>query len=69
MTQASVKPGPATTSAAEMMKTVKAEWEKASAGPKRDAAHKHYAAAEAELKANDEKGCLAALKQAQAALR
>lgn len=56
------------TSGAEMMKTVKAEWDKAPAGPKKDAAHKHYVAAEAALKAHDEKGCTAALKQAQAAL-
>jgi hypothetical protein len=51
-----------------MMKTVKAEWDKAPAGPKKDAAHKHYVAAEAALKAHDEKGCMAACKQAQAAL-
>lgn len=61
-------PGLAATGGAEMMKTVKAEWDKAPTGPKKDAAHKHYAAAETALKAHDEKGCIAALKQAQVAL-
>jgi hypothetical protein len=55
-------------SAAEMMKTVKAECDKAPAGPKKNAAQKHCAAAETALKAHDEKGCMAACKQAQAAL-
>ena len=61
-------PAPAATSGAEMMKTVKAAWDKAPAGSKKDAALKHYQAAEAALKANNEAGCVAALKQAQAAL-
>ena len=60
---------PAATSGAEMMKTVKAAWDKAPAGPKKDAALKHYRAAEAALKAHNEQGCIAALKQAQAALK
>jgi hypothetical protein len=54
-----------------MMKTVKAAWDKAPAGPKKDAALKHYQAAEAALKAHNEGGeggCIAALKQARAAL-
>jgi hypothetical protein len=51
-----------------MMKTVKAQLDKAPAGPKKDAAHKNYVAAEAALKAHDEKGCIAALKQAEVAL-
>lgn len=34
------------TKAAEKMKTVKADWDKAPAGPKKDAALKHYQAAE-----------------------
>ncbi len=51
-----------------MMKTVKAECDKAPAGPKKDAALKHCQAAEAALKAHNEAGCMAALKQAQAAL-
>lgn len=56
-------------SAQEMMKTVKTAWDKAPAGPKKDAAYKQYQAAEAALKAHDEKGCIAALKQAQTALQ
>lgn len=63
------RPAPAVTSGAEMMKTVKAAWDKAPAGPKKDAALKHYQAAEAALKAHNEQGCIAALKQAQAALK
>ena len=51
-----------------MMKTVKAEWDKAPAGPKKDAALKHYQAAEAALKAHNERGCIAALKSAGSAL-
>jgi hypothetical protein len=51
-----------------MMKTVKAAWDKAPAGPKKDAALKHYQAAEAALKAHNEGGCIAALKRARAAL-
>jgi hypothetical protein len=61
-------PAPAATSGAEMMKTVKAAWDKAPAGSKKDAALKHYQVAEAALKANNEAGCVAALKRAQAAL-
>jgi hypothetical protein len=34
------------TNVADKMKTVKAAWDKAPAGPKKDAAHKHYQAAE-----------------------
>ena len=45
-----------------MMKTVKAEWDKAPAGPKKDAALKHCQAAEAALKAHNEAGCISALK-------
>jgi hypothetical protein len=51
-----------------MMKTVKAAWDKAPTRPKKDAALKHYHAAEGALKAHNEQGCVAALKQAQAAL-
>jgi len=43
---------PTTPNTAERMKTVKAAWDKAPAGPKKDAALKHYRAAE---KANSEK--------------
>jgi hypothetical protein len=68
MPHTSGTPSPAATSGAGMIKAVKAEWDKASAGPKKDAAHKHHAVAETALKAHDEKGCIAALKQAQLAL-
>lgn len=37
---------PEQTKTAEKMKTVKAAWDKAPAGPKKDAALKHYKAAE-----------------------
>lgn len=39
------RPAPAVTSGAEMMKTVKAAWDKAPAGPKKDAALKQAQAA------------------------
>ena len=58
----------ASTSGAEMLKTVKAAWDKAPAGPKKDAALKHYRTAEAALKSHEEAGAVAALKQAEAAL-
>lgn len=62
-------PAPAATSGDDMVKTVKAAWDKAPAGPKKDAALKHYQAAEAALKAHNEQGRIAALKQAQATER
>lgn len=62
-------PAPAAPSGDDMVKTVKAECDKAPAGPKKDAALKHCEAAEAALKAHNEQGCIAALKQAQAALK
>jgi hypothetical protein len=37
---------PEQTKTAEKMKSVKAAWDKAPSGPKKDAAHKHYQAAE-----------------------
>ena len=36
---------PDQTKTAEKMKSVKAAWDKAPSGPKKDAAHKHYVAA------------------------
>jgi hypothetical protein len=54
--------------AAEQMKAVKATWDKAPAGEKKDAAHVHYAAAEKAWKANDDKGCIKALDKAKQAL-
>jgi hypothetical protein len=42
------------TNAADKMKTVKAAWDKAPSGPKKDAALKHYQAAETAHKANND---------------
>jgi hypothetical protein len=53
---------------AEKMKTVKAAWDKAPAGPKKDAALKHYQAAEKAHTAKDEAGCIKELDAATAAL-
>ncbi|TCO69123.1 hypothetical protein [Rhodovulum euryhalinum] len=53
---------------AERMKTVKAAWDKAPAGPKKDAALKHYQAAEKAQTAKDDTGCTKALDAAVAAL-
>jgi len=55
--------------AAEQMKTVKASWDKAPAGPKKEAAQKHYAAAETAMKAHDDKACVSALNQTTQALK
>jgi len=55
--------------AAEQMKTVKAVWDKAPSGSKKDAAQKHYAAAETALKAHDDKKCISELNQASQALK
>ncbi len=54
---------------AEQMKTVKAAWDKAPAGVKKDAAQRHYAAAEKALKAHDDKACLKSLGEAKQALK
>jgi hypothetical protein len=50
--------------AAEKMKSVKAAWDKAPAGPKKDAALKHYQAAE---KAQTEKNDAETIKELDAA--
>lgn len=55
-------------SAAEKMKTVKATWDKASAGPKKDAALKHYKAAEKAQTAKDDALCIRELDAAVHAL-
>jgi len=54
---------------ADEMKALKASWDKAPAGPKKDAAGKEYKNAEAALAKKDEKACHAAVKKAQAALK
>lgn len=56
------------TSTQDQMKTVKAAWDKAPMGPKRDAALKHYQAAEKAQAANNEAECLKSLDAAKAAL-
>ena len=54
---------------ADEMKALKATWDKAPAGPKKDAAGKEYKNAEMSLGKKDEKACLAAVKKAEAALK
>lgn len=56
------------TSTQDKMKTVKAAWDKAPAGPKKEAALKHYQAAEKFHAANNEAECLKSLDAAKAAL-
>lgn len=55
-------------SGAEKLKSVKAAWDKAPAGPKKDASLKHYQAAEKAMTAMDEKTCITECKAAEAAL-
>jgi hypothetical protein len=45
---------PQETKTADKMKSVKAAWDKAAAGPKKDAALEHYRAAEIAHKAHDD---------------
>ncbi|KUO56015.1 MAG: hypothetical protein APF80_12300 [Alphaproteobacteria bacterium BRH_c36] len=52
--------------AAEQMKTVKAAWDKAPAGPKKDIAFKHYQAAEKAQTAKNDAECV---KECEAATR
>lgn len=53
---------------AEQLKIVKTEWDAAAAGPKKEAALKHYTAAEKAHKAKEDKSCLTHLDQAMTAL-
>lgn len=53
---------------AERMKSVKAAWDKAPAGPKKDAALKHYQAAEKAHSAQQEAECARELNAATQAL-
>ena len=46
------------TNASEQMKTVKAAWDKAPSGAKKDASLKHYQAAEKALAANNNADCI-----------
>jgi len=60
---------PAAKTCAEQSALVKAEWDKAPAGAKKDAALTHYTAAENAMKAKNEKECLAHLEEAGKALK
>lgn len=53
---------------ADKMKTVKAAWDKAPAGPKKEAALKHYQAAEKAQTAKNDSECNRELDAAQQAL-
>jgi hypothetical protein len=50
------------------MKTVKAAWDKAPSGPKKDASLKHYQAAEKARSANNDAECIKELNAATSAL-
>ena len=65
----SALPSYAASGCASQMKMVKAEWDKAPAGAKKDAAHKFYLGAEKAMKAKNDKACLADLDKATAALK
>ncbi len=54
--------------ATEQMKTVKAAWDKAPSGPKKDASLKHYQAAEKARSANNDAECIKELNAATSAL-
>jgi hypothetical protein len=53
--------------ATEQMKTVKAAWDKAPSGPKKDASLKHYQAAEKARSANNDAECIKELNAATSA--
>lgn len=57
-----------TNQTSEKMKTVKATWDKAPAGPKKDAALKHYQAAEKSHTAKNDAEANKSLDAAKAAL-
>ena len=54
--------------AEDKMKTVKAAWDKAPSGPKKDAARKHYQAAEKAQTAKNDGECIRELDAAPHAL-
>lgn len=56
------------TSLQEQMKSVKAAWDKAPAGPKKDTALKHYQAAQKAQTAKNDAECITALDAAKQAL-
>ena len=59
---------PEQTKTAEKMTSVKAEWDKAPAGPKKDAALKHYQAGEKARSADTDAECIKELNAASSAL-
>lgn len=65
---ASVSPASAA-GCADEMKAVKMAWDKAPAGPKKEAALKEYRAAEQAQSKKDEKACMAALGKAKTAMK
>lgn len=65
---ASVTPASAA-GCADEMKAVKAAWDKAPAGPKKDAALKEYKMAEQAHAKKDEKACMGALAKAKTAMK
>jgi hypothetical protein len=56
------------TAVKDKMKSVKAVWDKAAAGPKKEAALKHYQAAEAARTAKNDANCIKELDAATHAL-
>jgi hypothetical protein len=69
MIGASAVPAFAAATCADQLTMVKAEWDKAPAGPKKDAAEKHYTMAVAAQKKMDEKTCLSELDAAAMAMK
>jgi len=61
-------PNTPTPTLSDRMKTVKAAWDKAPAGPKKDAALKHYQAAEKAQTAKNDAECIRELDAAVHAL-
>jgi len=56
------------TKASDKLKSVKADWDKAAAGPKKDASLKHYQAAEKAHTAKNDQECMKELDAAAKAL-
>ena len=65
----SAVPAFAAPTCADQLKMVKAEWDKAPAGPKKDAAGQHYTMAVAAQKKMDEKTCMSELDAATMAMK
>lgn len=65
----SAVPAFAAATCASQLTIVKAQWDQAPSGPKKDAAEKHYVKAVAAQKTMDEKTCLSQLDAASMALK